>query len=342
MAHTFNMPPNWPEKPRGWKPEPGWEPDPEWGPAPEGWEFWTKEETPEASGSTAAAEAPKKRPGLLLGASAGILALLAGGVFLANNKDDQTAPVSAAASQSATSAAASSTSATPSEKASSASASASATKDSKESTKAQDKKEEIKLVPGTPKELDGEYNGYDGKGLEVFDMIIPGGAGAYYTYTFKGEKEDSKFSIQGMNEINEPNIYSRSYQGKELQGAGVFDVVPGGTKTFKIKADGEGEWNIKLFPLSSAPVYEKGETACGSSTAAFFYEGDSSDVDVRFVAKDGSAKSSFALQSGVDDDPLVKPSIDTKDSLVKTTKVKGGKTLFVVSATDGQWSVSFK
>ena len=40
MALYFNAPPNWPEKPKGWRPEPGWQPDPAWGPAPEGWKFW--------------------------------------------------------------------------------------------------------------------------------------------------------------------------------------------------------------------------------------------------------------------------------------------------------------
>lgn len=41
MSICFNVPPNWPDKPKGWKPEPDWEPDPAWGPAPEGWQFWT-------------------------------------------------------------------------------------------------------------------------------------------------------------------------------------------------------------------------------------------------------------------------------------------------------------
>ncbi|MDO4253150.1 MAG: hypothetical protein Q4C74_07945 [Rothia sp. (in: high G+C Gram-positive bacteria)] len=41
MALTFNVPPNWPAMPEGWKPDPTWRPDPAWGPAPKGWEFWT-------------------------------------------------------------------------------------------------------------------------------------------------------------------------------------------------------------------------------------------------------------------------------------------------------------
>lgn len=393
MALIFNMPPNWPQKPRGWKPEPGWQPDPEWGPAPEKWQFWREESNlpaensepaatadshpetaaevhddvtpaaaqeekvapladreeevaPAAAASAAPAtsaaaasaeptepakasvaaegEKPRRRTGLLLGTGAALLALLAGGILLGHHEEETTN-----ASQDSTSAAASSTLET-----SSATA--------LQSTVAASSSPSASVVPGTPKELKGEYNGYSGKGLEVFDMIIPGGAGAYYTYTFKGNDENSKFSLQGMDLMDKPNEYSRTYQGKNLKGAGLFDVVPGGTRTFKIKADGDGEWNIKLFPLSSTPTYEKGETASGDSPSAFFYEGDSSKLDVRFVPDEGSKKSSFSLQSGVDDDPLVKPALETKKPTVKTIKVKGGKTLFLVSATDGKWSVTFK
>lgn len=438
MALIFNMPPNWPQKPRGWRPEPGWRPDPAWGPAPDKWQFWVEDDAAAQTPETAAQEAkhapseaqheapttapavatsataptaaesinpepthtepaptepvapaepaksttsatsahsakttaeepaaaepatetatpkshpaetaagsvakeptsrreyaamraenePKKRGGLLLGAGAAALLLLAGGIFAGTQHHNETTNTAAVASNSSSPAASSSSaaSATPTI------ATASATND-------------VQVAKGTPKDIKGEYNGYSGKGVEVFDMIIPGGAGAFYTYTFEGKKADSQFSIQGMDLTNEPNEYSHSYTGKKLQGSGVFDVVPGSPHTFKIKADGEGEWNIKLFPLSSAPLYTKGQTVSSDSPEAFYYEGDSSDLDVRFVPNDGAKNPSFSLQSGVDDNPLVAPSVKGKAALQKVSKVPGGKTLILVSATEGKWSVTFK
>lgn len=470
MALVFNTPPNWPQKPRGWRPEPGWEPDPQWDPAPENWQFWSQEdnreteavesvepaesselseltepvistqpaepvtgnaieefskpeiaepaegslepvftennsveesaiedpshsvpedtdevsdiETSKASEVTslnkdsieespalaesamaetaatsshvsaredlatllttdrqpqlypapgkkravaraAKSEPRKKKTGLLLGTAAALLALVAGGIALATQTDNKTATTSTESSVAA------STLTSPAPALQSASDTASSASSAQ-------------IVPGTPKSLSGEYNGYSGNGLQVFDMIIPGGAGAYYTYTFQGKSEDSKFSLQGMNEVNEPNIYSRSYQGKALSGSGVFDVVPGGSKTFKVEANGDGEWTLKLFPLSSTPSYKKGETISGDSPEAFFYEGDSSDLDVRFVPKPGSSTSSFSLQSNVDEDPEAQPVLEATQPTVKKIKVEGGQTLFWVYAKDGAWSVTFQ
>lgn len=40
MATRFNPPPNWPQPPVNWSPEPGWKPDPRWGSPPAGWQLW--------------------------------------------------------------------------------------------------------------------------------------------------------------------------------------------------------------------------------------------------------------------------------------------------------------
>lgn len=45
MPLIFNSPPNWPKKPKNWRPKPDWRPDPSWGPAPDGWQFWIPEES---------------------------------------------------------------------------------------------------------------------------------------------------------------------------------------------------------------------------------------------------------------------------------------------------------
>ncbi len=47
----FNLPPGWPEPPRGWSPPPGWQPDPTWPPAPPEWSFWIAD--PGAAASSA-------------------------------------------------------------------------------------------------------------------------------------------------------------------------------------------------------------------------------------------------------------------------------------------------
>lgn len=36
----FNTPPNWPDAPEGWTPDPGWTPEPTWPAPPKGWAFW--------------------------------------------------------------------------------------------------------------------------------------------------------------------------------------------------------------------------------------------------------------------------------------------------------------
>ncbi len=63
MALTFNVPPNWPAMPEGWKPDPSWRPDPAWGPAPKGWEFWTDNSprTQQAGGHSDPAAAAQAR-----------------------------------------------------------------------------------------------------------------------------------------------------------------------------------------------------------------------------------------------------------------------------------------
>ena len=42
----FNTPPNWPQPPPGWVPDPHWRPDPAWPAAPPGWTFWIPNEAP--------------------------------------------------------------------------------------------------------------------------------------------------------------------------------------------------------------------------------------------------------------------------------------------------------
>lgn len=40
MAKRFNPPPNWPQPPLNWSPQPGWKPHASWGSPPEGWQLW--------------------------------------------------------------------------------------------------------------------------------------------------------------------------------------------------------------------------------------------------------------------------------------------------------------
>ncbi len=42
----YNPPPNWPEPPEGWVPQPGWSPDSSWPPPPPGWRLWVEEDAP--------------------------------------------------------------------------------------------------------------------------------------------------------------------------------------------------------------------------------------------------------------------------------------------------------
>lgn len=44
MAYTFNPPPNWPQVPAGWTPEPGWRPPADWPEPPPSWQLWVPDE----------------------------------------------------------------------------------------------------------------------------------------------------------------------------------------------------------------------------------------------------------------------------------------------------------
>jgi hypothetical protein len=63
----FNPPPNWPPAPPNWTPPPGWQPDPAWPPLPPGWPLWVP-------------DAPRRKPGLVIGALAAALFIVVGGV----------------------------------------------------------------------------------------------------------------------------------------------------------------------------------------------------------------------------------------------------------------------
>lgn len=39
----FRVPPQWPQAPTDWIPDPGWKPDTQWPPAPSGWQFWVND-----------------------------------------------------------------------------------------------------------------------------------------------------------------------------------------------------------------------------------------------------------------------------------------------------------
>lgn len=39
----FRVPPQWPQPPSDWIPDPGWQPDSSWPPAPPGWDFWVND-----------------------------------------------------------------------------------------------------------------------------------------------------------------------------------------------------------------------------------------------------------------------------------------------------------
>lgn len=46
----FNTPPQWPDAPEGWIPDPGWKPDPNWPQPPVDWTFWTNDYGVEVEG----------------------------------------------------------------------------------------------------------------------------------------------------------------------------------------------------------------------------------------------------------------------------------------------------
>lgn len=82
----FNAPPNWPQPPGDWQPPPGWQPDPAWGPVPPGWPLWVPDDQPTGAFADAPfapyAHAPAQsggpKTGLIVGALAVVVLLLAG------------------------------------------------------------------------------------------------------------------------------------------------------------------------------------------------------------------------------------------------------------------------
>src|SRR5215203_5303443 len=77
----FNTPPNWPNAPEGWMPDPGWAPDSAWPPATAGWRFWLNDYGVPVDGPPGFYAGRKRRftgAGLALAAAAGVLGLLIG------------------------------------------------------------------------------------------------------------------------------------------------------------------------------------------------------------------------------------------------------------------------
>lgn len=77
----FQVPPQWPQPPSDWIPDPGWQPDSSWAPAPRDWQFWVNdydvpiEGPPGLYGSS---NARLRRTRTVLASAAGVGALLLG------------------------------------------------------------------------------------------------------------------------------------------------------------------------------------------------------------------------------------------------------------------------
>lgn len=76
----FQSPPNWPQAPDSWIPDPGWKPDPSWPAAPAGWRFWSNDygvAIPAPQGLFGA-KVKRLRSTWLISSAAGFTALLVG------------------------------------------------------------------------------------------------------------------------------------------------------------------------------------------------------------------------------------------------------------------------
>ena len=77
----FNTPPNWPNAPEGWMPDPGWTPESGWPAPPAGWRFWLNDYGVPVDGPPGFYGTRKRRltgAGLALAAGTGVLGLLFG------------------------------------------------------------------------------------------------------------------------------------------------------------------------------------------------------------------------------------------------------------------------
>lgn len=190
---------------------------------------------------------------------------------------------------------------------------------------------------------------YTGNGNQIFTIEKPEGleSVAWLEYDFKGEDEYSYISFRTLSanddltgSIIDSTFEQNSTGSYWLDARTIYDDK----YTEKLKVEAEGDWTIKVHPLSKAPVKKIGDSISGNAAAAFVYEPDAaSNVKATFKAADEYGGDLQMTTQAEDLAPASKTLINTdQDDFEGSASMPEGKQYVSVSAYSGTWELTFE
>lgn len=190
---------------------------------------------------------------------------------------------------------------------------------------------------------------YIGNGNQIFTLEKPEGleSVAWLEYDFKGEDEYSSISFRTLaaNDDLTGSIIDSAFEQNStgsywLDARTIYDDK----YTEKLKVEAEGDWTIKVHPLSKAPVKKIGDSISGNAAAAFLYEPDAaSNVKATFKAADEYGGDLQMTTQAEDLDAVSKTLVNTdQDNFEGSASMPEGKQYVSVSAYSGTWELTFE
>lgn len=188
---------------------------------------------------------------------------------------------------------------------------------------------------------------YSGSGNQIFDIEKPDGSEsvAWLEYEFTGEDEYSSInfsSLDGDGELTS-SVIDVDF-GQKLTGSYWIDAeqIYDGDYTQTLQIEAEGDWVIKLHPVSKAPVLKTGEKISGTSAQAFLYEPDTaSTLKATFTTDDHGDLQIYA--QGEDFEQAADMLITTNQNGYEgSVSMPEGKQYISVSSYSGTWELTFE